>query len=52
MTVRVPACEDWTTIAKRLAELEAERRAALAAPAEDEPQATLDDLLAAVEAAQ
>ena len=49
---RVPACEDWATIAARLAEIEAERRAALTAPAEDEAPPTLDDLLAAVEAAQ
>jgi len=52
MTARVPACEDWATIARRLAEIEAERQAALSKPAEDEQPPTLDDLLAAVDAAQ
>lgn len=45
-----PAADDFATIARRLAEIEVERRAALAAP-EPEPAPTLDDLLAAVEAA-
>ena len=45
-----PAADDFATSARRLAEIEAERRAALETP-EPEPAPTLDDLLAAVEAA-
>lgn len=46
MTARVFAVESYDEIARRLAEIEAERRAALSAPAE-EPAPTLDDLLSA-----
>lgn len=44
-----PAAEDFATIAARLREIEAERRANLATDSADTPQPTLQDLLAAVE---